>query len=422
MAGEDDLFGAGPSALALKDDWNRAGLRIVPSGTLDLRFVHAGTAIGWEYGGPGLSRYGSTPPGAPGTRESGVRGVTFRMPQIGLDLDFLLQDTPLLHLQLGYDDHPELTGRVGSIGVVKAFAHLPTLGPIALRAGVMIPPVSLEHPGPAWSTRYTLTPSAINTWVGEELRVVGLEGSGAMAFGKGMRGRVVVGLFSHNDTAGAILSWRGWGFHDYQVKLGDRLRTSGDTDSAVLSPTVSTAPFEELDGRPGAYAKLGVDVGDSLKLEVFVSHNFANPRAFEHVTFGKAYGWRTTFVNAAAQYRPLLGLTFLAQALYGTTLMGASAVDNSFASAFLLASYQWGRHRLSFRYDWFQVLDRDANAGDLNDQRGNAQVVAYFFSLDENHTLGVEYLRPVATRVGNTGLARVDAFDDLVQGAYRLSF
>jgi hypothetical protein len=48
--------------------------------------------------------------------------------------------------------------------------------------------------------------------------------------------------------------------------------------------------------------------------------------------------------------------------------------------------------------------------------------VAYFFTLNDHHRLGIEYLRPVATRAGNTGLARVDAFDDLVQGAYRLSF
>ena len=46
----------------------------------------------------------------------------------------------------------------------------------ALKAGLYWPEISLEHAtGGAWSTVYTITPSAINSWVGEEVKVIGAE-------------------------------------------------------------------------------------------------------------------------------------------------------------------------------------------------------------------------------------------------------
>src|SRR4029079_8665616 len=45
----------------------------------------------------------------------------------------------------------------------------------SLKTGAFFPPISLENDGIAWTSRATLTPSAINSWVGEELRIVGAE-------------------------------------------------------------------------------------------------------------------------------------------------------------------------------------------------------------------------------------------------------
>jgi len=36
-----------------------------------------------------------------------------------------------------------------------------------LQTGVLNPPFSLEHTGPAWTPLYTLTPSALGTWLGK---------------------------------------------------------------------------------------------------------------------------------------------------------------------------------------------------------------------------------------------------------------
>src|SRR5581483_10018087 len=47
----------------------------------------------------------------------------------------------------------------------------------AVRAGAFFAPLSLENEGIGWSPFWTITPSAINTWVGAELRTLGAEGT-----------------------------------------------------------------------------------------------------------------------------------------------------------------------------------------------------------------------------------------------------
>ncbi len=45
------------------------------------------------------------------------------------------------------------------------------------RVGAFFPPLSLENEQVGWSTFWTVTPSAINAWIGAEMRTVGAEGT-----------------------------------------------------------------------------------------------------------------------------------------------------------------------------------------------------------------------------------------------------
>ena len=45
----------------------------------------------------------------------------------------------------------------------------------SVKAGAFFPPISLENTEVGWTSPWTLTPSAINSWVGEEVKVVGGE-------------------------------------------------------------------------------------------------------------------------------------------------------------------------------------------------------------------------------------------------------
>src|SRR6478735_5771094 len=96
-------------------------------------------------------------------------------------------------------------------------------------------PVSLEHEGSNWLVTDTITPSAINSWVGEEVKVLGLEGKLETAFGE-HQVALTGAAFVHDDMSGTLLSYRGWALHDV------RLATNSDLPLPPLS--ASTAPYQ----------------------------------------------------------------------------------------------------------------------------------------------------------------------------------
>ena len=81
------------------------------------------------------------------------------------------------------------------------------------RAGLMWPPISLEHEGADWHVKDSITPSAINSWIGEEVRPVAAEGTLAATLGE-HKLRATAALMAGNDTAGTLLTFRGWALHD----------------------------------------------------------------------------------------------------------------------------------------------------------------------------------------------------------------
>ena len=44
-----------------------------------------------------------------------------------------------------------------------------------MKTGAFFPTISLENDDLGWTSPYTLTPSAINSWIGDELRTIGSE-------------------------------------------------------------------------------------------------------------------------------------------------------------------------------------------------------------------------------------------------------
>jgi len=104
----------------------------------------------------------------------------------------------------------------------------------SLRAGIMWPEISLEHTtGGAWSTVDVLTPSAINAWVGEEVKVLGLEGTVRTSVGDSMlafTGELRAGLSGNIGTVvfldGGNVWADSWGFqlNDLRYAVGTGLR------------------------------------------------------------------------------------------------------------------------------------------------------------------------------------------------------
>src|SRR4051812_25745919 len=76
------------------------------------------------------------------------------------------------------------------------------------RGGLMFPPVSLEHEGADWHVRDSITPSAINSWIAEEVKPVAAEATLAITAGD-HKLRATAALMAANDTAGTLLSFPG---------------------------------------------------------------------------------------------------------------------------------------------------------------------------------------------------------------------
>ena len=58
-----------------------------------------------------------------------------------------------------------------------------------------------------------LVSTAIGSWMGEEVKVLGLEATAKGDLGEHELAATIAG-FDYNDTAGALLTFRGWALHD----------------------------------------------------------------------------------------------------------------------------------------------------------------------------------------------------------------
>src|SRR6476646_1572801 len=129
----------------------------------------------------------------------------------------------------------------------------------SLKGGAFFPPVSLENTEIGWTSPWTLTPSAINTWVGEELRTIGAEG--ALEYRSEARTiTAMASVFGWNDPAGVLVADRGWALHDRVTGLIDKPRIPDAIARAQrLSIPQYTYEALEIDDRAGWYAAASWD-------------------------------------------------------------------------------------------------------------------------------------------------------------------
>lgn len=415
-----------------QEDVSETGLSVEWSGLFDFRLAHTGTARNWadpnsesssdsldpedpnntNYGGPGLTRYGRT--------RGKDSGIGIHLAQISLVPRIEINETTSIELQLNYSDHRDSNQRdsgFGQLGLAEGFLKEEFNDWLSIRLGFLIPQISTEHPEVAWSTRYSITPSAINTWVGEEVRAMAAEITAKV----GENWEFTLAPFSHNDSVATMLTYRGWALHDYQGTYGSRLRWN-QVPAAVNKTQGWVSPFKEVDDRLGYYGRVGFKSDDSrFKTALFYYDNQANPGAFD----GANYGWDTQFTNLSVEYDFGNGLKAITQGMAGTTNMGPDVVVADFFSSFLLFTYKKGSHRITTRYDLFNVTDEDKTATTNvtdDESKGRAFTIAYFWSLSEMKTLGLEWVYVDSERNGNEGFGDRDPDDNLAQLMYRMTF
>lgn len=279
---------------------------------------------------------------------------------------------------------------------------------LKLRLGHFLLPTSRENVEGAWSSPYTLTFSAINSWIGQEMRLTGLLTEARLASGRSDEVRLGATIFGGNDSLGAFLAWRGW-------TLGNRLATYDETlplppiDSLApgrafdVQHDQGTRPFDrDLDGRPGWAAYLAWHRPERFVVQL--SH--LDNRGDRGLYRGE-YAWRTELDLLGVELH-LGSLSLVAEATRGSTGMGLfnrPHVQMDFAAAYGLISWRPRSFRVTVRYDTFEGTERDFTDADLNDDDGEAWTVAWFWEPDDTFRLGLEYLdlesrRPEAAASG----------------------
>jgi hypothetical protein len=355
---------------------------------LDLSFIDADGHPSWTEGSAGKLRYDSDHDGL--TLSRGFADYSLR-----------LADTLDAHVAA------ELyTDKIGSaVDFTEAYLDWRPLTLTASRyrvkVGAFYPRISLENSGPGWSSPYTISSSALNTWIGEEFRIFGAELSVSrrpLLLGGAHTFSFQVAVFGQNDPAGTLLSWKGWSVHDRQTRFGDELPIP---PVPQLQPGMPfswqdpfLAPFREIDNRIGYYVNGEWAAGNRFLLRLTHYDNRADPESYEDGQFG----WKTDFNHAGFQATlpgdvGVIGQWMKGATVWGRFFNGVRAVDADFYSEFLLLTKALDRHRVSVRYDRFNVRENDGFPLDNNSEYGHAWTVAYQYKASQYAQLALEWLQ-----------------------------
>jgi len=328
---------------------------LVISGYLDVRAVAPADPQSWLNGGLGKFRYG-------GRQNFGAEGVL--QAELGLNQNFHLvsvlraePQTPsvidALETYLRYDDQQ------GDIGW-------------SVKAGAFFPTISLENDDIGWTSPYTLTPSAINSWIGDELRTIGSEATFRWKTDMGVLS-LTGALTCCNDEAGVLIADRGWALDDRPFGLFERERIPDQTLRIFHAPyPARTGMFDEIDGIVGWYAGAAWQLPGIVKLSVTRYDNQGEPEA----ATARDMAWRTKFWNFGARTQ-IGSLVLIAQQMSGYTEVEVRGIENStkYQSGFWLASYDLEDWRFSLREELFQTRRLRAANNNWNED-GNATTAA----------------------------------------------
>jgi hypothetical protein len=258
-----------------------------------------------------------------------------------------------------------------------------------VKLGAFYAPISLEHRAAGWTNPYLISSSAINTWVGEELRTIGAEYSlewlGTRS-GHDLDAGFVAGIYGYNDPAGILIASRGWTLHDRQTTLFGEVGETGDV------PVPGRVLFKEIDSRPGYYVGAHVRYLDRAELRFMHYDNRADPAQFDEGI--NDFAWLTYFDSFGLRIETTGGWTLISQWLGGeTSIMEGSTEEWEFESSFVLLSKSIGRHRFTGRADWFDTDQVESDWPSPFEESGDALTIGYGFEYDRHWSLAVEALQ-----------------------------
>ena len=336
-------------------------------------------------------------------------GVQFSVAQAGADLSVTWDNGISAHGVVNAFLTNINDDQSSSIGFTEAYLKYRTLPTesgyrLQTKLGIFYPEISLENNTFAWASKDTLNFSTLNTWLGEEIRVLGSE------FKVTRLGRMNNDIFDlslsatafvNNDPAGALLAWHGWTMSSRQTLWTEKLDVAwfpAREDGEVLAgQAIVSDPFLEVDD----------DVGYHIRGEWLLhgkgelSLGYYDNRATPYKVINGQYGWRTRFYHFGTRWRLTKDIALVAQYLSGDTLMQSQpsedVVNNDYTSAFIALTYKWQevtgnkKHRSTVRFEDFSVKDNDVTRGDNNNENGQAITLNHSYRLTKHWFLSAEF-------------------------------
>ncbi len=357
-------------SLALWTAASGAQDRLTVNGDVDLRWVHATSVTSYLNGGLGILRFDPD-------HEGFQFGRAFVAPTFRL--------TDIVSAHAVFDAYGDYGGN--PVDVSEFYLDVRPFPTTSVRwrarVGAFFMPVSLENRGIGWTDVYSITPSAVNTWLGEEFRTIGAELEARwLGASSGYLGDValVAAAYGWNDPAGALLAERGFALTDRPSTLAGGL---GKPPEGF---------YREIDHRPGYYGGLTWRHHDRLEVRVLRYDNLGDPGA---ETQGGDHAWRTRFSSVGARLEPSAHWTFIAQYLDGNTAVGPGGIFYmNFHADFALASFEWARERLTVRYDDFHTDQLSGLFfGPPSDQTGHGWTGAWSHDCGDHWQALAEWIR-----------------------------
>lgn len=360
-------------------------------GMATARVVAPSDEVSWHDGGFGRLRYGAED------------FQSFGAPPLDLHIEPHFRLTPSLSGMLSLKFDPE---QDRAIDLVEGYAQFRPVSTNqwrwSLKGGAFFPPISFENGDIGWTSSYAVTSSAINSWLGEELRVIGVEGrlewrmvdSTTSVYGS---------LYGWNDPLGVLLAVRGWGFTDRSVGLSDRVRLHDVFVTQIgRTPPYSESEIREIDDRVGWYAGAEYAQRHGLTLRGLYYDNRADPAA---VRDGQQ-AWLTQFWSGGAQYT-YDRWTFMTQGMTGHTDIDIQPfvgyLKTDFSSAFVLVAYDLGDVRLTGRAEVFMTDETRNGTTQAREEDGSAYTVAARWFLHDHLQVTGELLHVMSDRPERMG-------------------
>lgn len=257
-----------------------------------------------------------------------------------------------LHLGIDWTHSPFLAAHVhllarsddanaqrGHFGVVEAYLEARNQH-ARVRAGAFFLPTSRENVDALWETAYTITPSALNSWLGEEFRPIGIDASYT-------RSGLTAGatIYRGNDTLGGIPVERGWSLRDHWITLGEWIPVDAD---------YYTSASAENDHRAGWSAR-GVWTGANALVQLTHIDNRG-----DGLPYGRLFNWGTRFDIVSGEYSTG-DWTFAAESGWGPTFLIVAGVKytTDIRASYALASRRFPHFRATLRADEFKGMTHE---------------------------------------------------------------